>query len=316
MNMKAVRSYLCVLVILFCCIQGNVYYPGFKRNFWLEFSSPSPASERSAGPVSSSASPLRPLFLHPSTNGSVQTVTLGRSTRIDCMVTNLNGYQVSWLRRRGPEVSLLTTNLLVFSLDSRLAVSLEQDQHNWGLVIQSAQERDSGSYLCQVNTHPPATLMVHLIVIVPTLTTVDDQGHPVVEKYYKPGTTILLRCLVTNYRPDFPAPLWRREEAVVTESEKTRIKVEYGTDGSLESRLYLSGADSEDSGQYSCLMPGMEAVTPANINISITTGEETAAIQSNKAVRASNFPLAALLLMARLLFSGEASLYEEMLSLN
>ena len=48
-------------------------------------------------------------------------------------------------------MSLLTTNLLVFSLDSRLAVSLEQDQHNWGLVIQSAQERDSASYLCQVS---------------------------------------------------------------------------------------------------------------------------------------------------------------------
>ena len=66
------------------------------------------------------------------------------------MVTNLNGYQVSWLRRRGAEVSLLTTNLLVFSLDSRLGVSLEPGENNWGLVIQSAQERDSGSYLCQV----------------------------------------------------------------------------------------------------------------------------------------------------------------------
>lgn len=64
--------------------------------------------------------------------------------------------------------------------------------------------------------------MVHLIVIVPTLTTVDDQGHPVREKYYKPGTTILLRCLVTNYRPDFPAPLWRKELAVVTDSDKAR----------------------------------------------------------------------------------------------
>ena len=42
------------------------------------------------------------------------------------------------------------------------------------------------------------------------------------EKYYKPGTTILLRCLVTNYRPDFPAPMWRREESVVTDSDKTR----------------------------------------------------------------------------------------------
>ena len=45
--------------------------------------------------------------------------------------------------------------------------------------------------------------------------------------------------------------------------------MDYGSDGSLESRLYLSGAGSEDSGQYSCIMPGMEAVTPAAINISI-----------------------------------------------
>ena len=71
--------------------------------------------------------------------------------------------------------------------------------------------------------------------------------------------------------------------------------MEYGSDGSLESRLYLSGAGSEDSGQYSCVMPGMEAVTPAAINISITRGEETAAIQSNKATASS--PLSSLLLL-------------------
>ena len=71
--------------------------------------------------------------------------------------------------------------------------------------------------------------------------------------------------------------------------------MEYGTDGSLESRLYLSGAGSEDSGQYSCIMPGMEAVTPAAINISITRGEETAAIQSNTATASS--PLSSLLLL-------------------
>ena len=71
--------------------------------------------------------------------------------------------------------------------------------------------------------------------------------------------------------------------------------MEYGSDGSLESRLYLSGAGSEDSGQYSCIMPGMEAVTPAAINISITRGEETAAIQSNTATPSS--PLSSSLLL-------------------
>jgi len=282
-------SLFTIFVILFWCIQGNIYYPGFKRNFWLEFSSPTPRQEMEAPPTTPSQP--RPQFLHPSTNGSIQTVTLGQTTRIDCNVNNLNGYQVSWLRRRGPEMSLLTTNQLVFSVDSRLSVSYDLKTDNWGLVIQSAQERDSASYLCQVNSHPPATLMVHLIVIVPTLTTVDDQGHPVEEKYFKPGTTIVLRCLVTNYRPDFPAPVWRKNtHNIVTDSEKNRIKVEYGSDGSLESRLYLSDAGRQDTGPYSCLMPGMESVLPATINISVTQGEETAAIHSNEAnnLRMSN----------------------------
>ena len=47
-------------------------------------------------------------------------------------------------------MSLLTTNQLVFSVDSRLSVSYDKNAENWGLVIQSAQERDSASYLCQV----------------------------------------------------------------------------------------------------------------------------------------------------------------------
>ena len=37
--------------------------------------------------------------------------------------------QVSWLRRRGPEMSLLTTNQLVFSVDTRLGVT------RWGTVV-------------------------------------------------------------------------------------------------------------------------------------------------------------------------------------
>ena len=73
--------------------------------------------------------------------------------------------KVSWIRRRGSEMSLLTTDQLVFSADSRFSVFHDESVYNWRLVIQSAQERDGASYLCQVNTHPPATLLVQLIVI-------------------------------------------------------------------------------------------------------------------------------------------------------
>ena len=129
-------------------------------------------------------------------------------------------------------MSLLTTDQLVFSADSRFSVVHDESVYNWRLVIQSAQERDAASYLCQVNTHPPATLLVQLIVIgegsktsfiihknvleVPGLSSVDDQGQPVMEKYFKPGSTIVLRCFVINYRPDFQAPVWRRENSLVT----------------------------------------------------------------------------------------------------
>ena len=71
---------------------GNVYYSGFKRNFWLEFSCPSPRKAFSPSPTP--PSPPRPVFLHPGTNGSVQTVTVGRTTHIDYMVNNLMEHQV------------------------------------------------------------------------------------------------------------------------------------------------------------------------------------------------------------------------------
>ena len=53
----------------------------------------------------------------------------------------------------------------------------------------------------------------------------------------------------------------------------SRIKIDYGSDGSLESRLYVSGAGRGDAGRYSCVMPGLASVQPANINITVTQGE-------------------------------------------
>ena len=49
--------------VLYIVSTGNVYYPGFKRNFWLEFSSAPPETE--AAPVSVTPATPRPRFLHP-----------------------------------------------------------------------------------------------------------------------------------------------------------------------------------------------------------------------------------------------------------
>jgi hypothetical protein len=45
---------------------------------------------------------------------------------------------------------------------------------------------------------------------VPELVTVDEMGQAVREKYFIPGGTIELRCLVTNYREDFALPVWSK----------------------------------------------------------------------------------------------------------
>ena len=53
----------------------------------------------------------------------------------------------------------------------------------------------------------------------------------------------------------------------------SRIKYEYGKDGSLELRLYLVGAGVEDTGEYTCTIPGV-GVNPALLTLYITQGRE------------------------------------------
>ena len=56
----------------------------------------------------------------------------------------------------------------------------------------------------------------------PALLAVDDMGEGVREKYFKPGGTIVLRCLVTNYREDFALPIWRKGGARIVEDRAGR----------------------------------------------------------------------------------------------
>ena len=71
--------------------------------------------------------------------------------------------QVSWVRRRGEELHLLTFGQQTYSSDSRFSLDSEMP-NNWRLRLSSATERDSGVYECQVSAHPPLIRTVHLTV--------------------------------------------------------------------------------------------------------------------------------------------------------
>ena len=49
-------------------------------------------------------------------------------------------------------------------------------------------------------------------------------GETVTEKYFKPGGTIVLRCLVSNYRQDFSLPVWSRQDQARITSDKKHTR--------------------------------------------------------------------------------------------
>lgn len=79
-------------------------------------------------------------------------------------LTIISRPQVSWVRRKGDELNLITFGRHTYSSDSRY--SLEYIAPNdWQLLIQYANERDEGHYECQISSHPPLVLLVYLTVV-------------------------------------------------------------------------------------------------------------------------------------------------------
>jgi len=77
--------------------------------------------------------------------------------------TALFSLQVSWVRRRGEELHLLTIGLDTYASDSRFSLAFEKP-NDWRLLLNPATERDAGLYECQVSAHPPLIRTVHLAV--------------------------------------------------------------------------------------------------------------------------------------------------------
>lgn len=71
---------------------------------------------------------------------------------------------MSWVKRRGDHLNLITFGRHTYSSDSRYSLVLEPP-NNWQLQIQYSNARDEGIYECQVSLHPPMVLLVYLTVV-------------------------------------------------------------------------------------------------------------------------------------------------------
>ena len=71
-------------------------------------------------------------------------------------------WQVAWLQV--DTQTILTIHGNVITKNNRIAVT-HTDERTWLLHIKDVRETDAGSYMCQINTDPMASQIVHLSVV-------------------------------------------------------------------------------------------------------------------------------------------------------
>ncbi|XP_043666441.1 neurotrimin-like isoform X1 [Vespula pensylvanica] len=132
------------------------------------------------------------------------TAPVGREAILSCVVQDLAGYKVAWLRV--DTQTILTIANHVITKNHRISVS-HSDHRTWFLHIREVRESDRGWYMCQINTDPMKSQIGYLEVVVPPDILDDETSTDMV---VREGSDVTLRCSATGS----PAPniTWRRED--------------------------------------------------------------------------------------------------------
>ncbi|XP_055543935.1 lachesin [Wyeomyia smithii] len=132
------------------------------------------------------------------------TVTIGRDALLACVVENLKGYKVAWVRV--DTQTILSIHHNVITQNPRISLTYN-DHRSWYLHIREVEENDRGWYMCQVNTDPMRSRKGYLQVVVPPAIVESLTSNDMV---VREGTNVTLTCKAKG----FPEPyvMWRRED--------------------------------------------------------------------------------------------------------
>ena len=122
---------------------------------------------------------------------------VGGTAFLQCQVHNLNNKSVSWLRERDRHI--LTVDRETFISDPRFS-SLHTKTPISDLVtlsIQKVRVSDGGRYQCQVSAEDKISVVVELVVVSP-LVRLFSAGGGDQEIHVKEGSSVKLKCVVTN----------------------------------------------------------------------------------------------------------------------
>ncbi|XP_046400505.1 lachesin-like isoform X3 [Ischnura elegans] len=132
------------------------------------------------------------------------TVSVGKDALLACIVENLRGYKVAWVRV--DTQTILSIHHNVITQNPRISLS-HNDHRSWYLHIRNAQEADRGWYMCQINTDPMRSRVGYIQVVVPPSIVDKETSSDMVARE---GANVTLVCKAQGY-PE-PYVMWRRED--------------------------------------------------------------------------------------------------------
>merc|ERR1711997_523464 len=180
---------------------------------------------------------------------------------------------VSWIRRRDWHI-LSSGNLGTFTKDQRFQLLHVPNSHEWTLMIKYIQNRDEGTYVCQVSTSTGVkSHYFNLHVIVPTAFILGSD-----EYHTQAGNAISLVCIIENSLDPPQYVFWYHNGKIINYERVSRVSVQTDPGPKTHSRLIVSDVIKEDSGNYTCSAP---STVSSSIDVFVSPGDKTMSLSDH-----------------------------------
>ncbi|KAE8751775.1 hypothetical protein FOCC_FOCC001624 [Frankliniella occidentalis] len=141
-------------------------------------------------------------------NNTVVLAQRGTTAYLPCVIKNIADGLVTWLRRR--DHHLLTVARGGYAQDERFQVVHDKHPEDWTMQLKFVTDRDTGRYECQVSTHPPVSIYIHLKVVEARCAI---EGP--VEKFVRSGSQLRLVCHIDQCTTEPEFMFWYKDGIMV-----------------------------------------------------------------------------------------------------
>jgi len=223
------------------------------------------------------------------------TAQLGGTAHLQCKVLNIRDKDnpFSWIRRR--DWSILSSGNSAFTKDARFSLLHRPGDSDWTLIIKYLQERDEGTYVCQVSTSTGVkSHYFNLHVMVPTAFILGSD-----EYHTQAGNAISLVCIIKNSLDPPQYVFWYHNGKIINYERVSRVSVQTDPGPKTHSRLIVSDVIKEDSGNYTCSAPN---TVSSSIDVFVSPGDKTLSLSDHSGAERVSHCSLVLMATAVLLF--------------